>query len=73
MKWSKGTFAIDHVEYITDNGEFVAASINFKAEKDNKSISMKGVDLLRIEENVIKEVWLFSEKIEEEDDFWTSY
>lgn len=70
MKWSNGTFAIDHIEYITDNGQLVTASINFKAEKDNRSISMKGVDLLRIQENLITEVWLFSEKIAEEDEFW---
>lgn len=72
MKWSNGTFSIDTIEYITDNGEFVTASINFKAEKAAKSISMKGIDLLKIEENLISEVWLFSERIEEEDEFWTS-
>nr|WP_315221818.1 nuclear transport factor 2 family protein [uncultured Flavobacterium sp.] len=70
-KWSNGTFAIDHVDYITENGQFVAASINFKAEKGTKSISMKGMDLLLIEGGKIKEVWLFSERINEEDDFWT--
>lgn len=69
-KWSSGTFAIDQVEYISENGQFVAASINFKATKGNKSISMKGVDLLLIQDEKIKEVWLFSERIEEEDDFW---
>jgi len=72
MKWSDGTFTIDHIEYITDNGNLVTASINFKAEKENKKLSMKGIDLLKIEEGKIKEVWLFSEKIEEEDQFWNS-
>ncbi len=72
MKWSNGTFAIDHIEYIADNGDLVIASINFKAEKNDKSISMKGIDLLRIEKDLIKEVWLFSEQIEEEDQFWNS-
>lgn len=72
MKWSNGTFAIDHVEYITANGDLVTASIHFKAEKGDKTLSMKGVDLLRIENEKIKEVWLFSERIEEEDDFWNS-
>lgn len=72
MKWSNGTFAIDRIEYITDNGQLVAASINFKAEKGDKSMSMKGIDLLRIEGGVIKEVWLFSESIDVEDEFWTS-
>ena len=71
-KWSNGTFAIDHVDYLADNGELVTAAIHFKAEKNGQSLAMKGVDLLRIEGDVIKEVWLFSEKIEEEDTFWNS-
>lgn len=71
-KWSQGTFAIDHIEYITDNGDLVSAAIHFKAEKEDKILSMKGVDLLRIEKEKIKEVWLFSERIEEEDKFWNS-
>ncbi len=72
MKWSNGTFAIDSIEYITDNSNFVSASIHFKAENGDKFLSMKGIDLLRIENEKIKEVWLFSEKIEEEDVFWNS-
>ncbi len=71
-KWSNGTFAIDRIEYLTGNGDLVAAAIHFKAEKGDQILSMKGIDLLRIEQDVIKEVWLFSEKIEEEDAFWTS-
>ncbi len=72
MKWSNGTFAIDKIEYTSDNGNLVAASIHFKAEKDDKVLSMNGIDLLRIEDDKIKEVWLFSERIEEEDAFWNS-
>lgn len=72
MKWSNGTFAIDNIEYTTDNGDLVSASIHFKAEKGGKQLSMKGIDLLRIENEKIKEVWLFSEDIEAEDDFWNS-
>lgn len=71
-KWSNGTFAIDNIEYITDNGDLVSASIHFKAEKDGKILSMKGIDLLRIENDKIKEVWLFSENIEDEDNFWNN-
>ncbi|MDO5616456.1 MAG: nuclear transport factor 2 family protein [Cruoricaptor ignavus] len=69
-QWSNGTFAIDAIEYIADNGDLVSASIHFKAEKDGKILSMKGIDLLRLENDKIKEVWLFSEKIDDEDDFW---
>lgn len=72
MKWSNGTFAIDNIEYTTDNENLVAASIHFKAEKEDKVLSMNGIDLLRIEDDKIKEVWLFSERIEDEDTFWNS-
>lgn len=72
MKWSNGTFAIDEIEYTTDNGNLVTAAIHFKAEKGDNKLSMKGVDLLRIEDDKIKEVWLFSENIEEEDNFWNN-
>lgn len=72
MQWSNGTFAIDHIEYSTGNGDLVVASIHFKAAKGDRTLAMKGVDLLRVEDDKIKEVWLFSERIEEEDDFWNS-
>ncbi|MDW9379530.1 nuclear transport factor 2 family protein [Chryseobacterium sp. JV558] len=69
-QWSNGTFAIDTIEYLTDNRDLVSASIHFKAEKNDQSIAMKGMDLLRMENGQIKEVWLFSEHIEDEDAFW---
>src|SRR5690606_29992887 len=71
-KWSRGTFAIDDIEYVASNGDLVSASIHFKAQNGDKRLSMKGVDLLRIENEKIAEVWLFSERIGEEDDFWNS-
>ncbi|MGE8512831.1 MAG: nuclear transport factor 2 family protein [Chryseobacterium culicis] len=70
MRWSDGTFAIDHIEYITENKGLVVASLHFKAEKGNKMLSMKGVDLIRVENEVITEVWLFSESVTTEDTFW---
>ncbi len=69
---SEGTFAIDHVDYIADNGNLVVASLHFKAEARGLNIAMNGVDLFRIEGNKIKEIWLFSEDIQAEDDFWTA-
>ena len=32
---------------------------------------MRGIDLYRVENDKIQEVWLFSEHIDEEDAFWT--
>ena len=46
--------------------------LSFALDKNGVSMAMRGVDLLRLEDGLIKEVWLFSERIEEEDAFWTS-
>ncbi|AAQ66500.1 conserved hypothetical protein [Porphyromonas gingivalis W83] len=69
---SNGTFAIDQVDYVTDNGNLVAAAIAFAVSANGHSIEMKGVDLFNFENGFIKKVWLFSERIEEEDRFWTA-
>ncbi len=69
---SNGTFAIDQIDYMTENGDLVLASIEFAVSANGHSMQMKGVDLFRFENDLIKEVWLFSEKIEEEDCFWTA-
>lgn len=71
-KLSNGTFAIDGMDYITDNDDMILASIHFKASTNNTSISMKGVDLFKIDGGKIQEIWLFSEDIDGEDKFWTS-
>ncbi|MGP1460299.1 MAG: nuclear transport factor 2 family protein [Bacteroides sp.] len=69
---SNGTFAIDQVDYLTENGDLVAASIGFAVSANGYSMEMKGIDLFRFENDLIKEVWLFSERIDEEDRFWTA-
>nr|WP_249173763.1 nuclear transport factor 2 family protein [Bacteroides pyogenes] len=66
------TFAIDQVDYVTENGNLVVASVGFAVSANGHSMEMKGVDLFRFENGLIKEVWLFSERIDEEDCFWTS-
>lgn len=69
---SNGTFAIDQIDYVTENGELVVASVGFAVSANGHSMEMKGVDLFRFENDLIKEVWLFSERIDEEDCFWTA-
>ena len=69
---SNGTFAIDQVDYVTENGDLVVAAVAFAASASGYSMEMKGVDLFRFEDGLIKEVWLFSERIDEEDRFWTA-
>lgn len=69
---SNGTFAIDQVDYVTENGDLVVAAIGFAVSANGHSMEMKGVDLFRFKNDLIKEVWLFSERIDEEDRFWTA-
>jgi len=69
---SNGTFAIDQVDYVTENGDLVVAAIGFAVSASGHSMEMKGVDLFRFEDGLIKEVWLFSERIDEEDRIWTA-
>jgi ketosteroid isomerase-like protein len=52
------------------NGEMVAASIHFSGRRDGKSMSMDGVDVLRIVDGTIVEAWLFSSDQAAENDFW---
>jgi hypothetical protein len=69
---SNGTFAIDQVDYVTENGDLVVAAVAFAVSTSGYSMEMKGVDLFRFEDGLIKEVWLFSERIDEEDRVWTA-
>ena len=69
---SNGTFAIDQVDYVTENSDLVVAAVGFAVSANGHSMQMTGVDLFRFENEQIKEVWLFSERIDEEDRFWTA-
>lgn len=69
---SNGTFAIDQIDYVTENGDLVVASIEFAVSASGHSMEMRGVDLFRFENDLTKEIWLFSERIDEEDRFWTT-
>ena len=70
MERSAGTFRIDQVDRLFANADLVAATIRFSASAGDKSMSMAGVDLLRVAEGRIAEVWLFSEDQAAEDAFW---
>lgn len=70
MKISQGSFKIDSVTHIMSNGPWVTATLHFSAANKLGSISMAGVDLMRIEHGKIKEVYLFSADQAAEDKFW---
>ena len=61
MKRSEGSFRILSASHKMQNGNLASAALRFTASADSKSIEMEGIDLMRIENGLIKEVWLFSE------------
>ncbi len=71
MERSGGTFKIDEVSSIMANGDLVVANLHFSATKSKESISMGGVDLMRVQNGKILEVHLFSSDQEAEDRFWS--
>jgi ketosteroid isomerase-like protein len=70
MQASEGTFAIDQVHSLMANGDLVVATIHFTGRRAGAAMSMDGVDLLRIADGKIVEVWLFSADQPAEDVFW---
>ena len=70
MAASGGTFAITKAKRYLANGDMVAVEIEFSGNRDGKSLSQPGLDLIRIKDGKIVEVWLFSSDPEQEDAFW---
>lgn len=71
MQISEGTFKINNVSSVMQNGNLVSATLTFSASKQNgEAISMTGVDLMKVENGLIKEVYLFSGDQNLEDTFW---
>ncbi len=71
MELSDNTFRVSKVNSIMANGNMVAATLHFLAERLGRKLSMDGVDVMRIDGGKIKEVWLFSGDQAEEDAFWS--
>jgi ketosteroid isomerase-like protein len=70
MQASNGTFAISRTERFMENGSWVAVELAFQGQRDGISLDQSGIDLLRIENDRIVEVRLFSSDQEAEDAFW---
>lgn len=67
---SNGTFKVI-TNWISSNDCFVAANVTFVAEHGNEDkLDMNGIDLFKIENGQIQEVWLFSSEQTIEDEFW---
>ncbi|HEM5043151.1 nuclear transport factor 2 family protein [Streptococcus suis] len=67
---TNGTFKVV-TNWVSDNDTLVAANVTFLGTRtDGEELNMNGVDLFRMEEGKIKEVWLFSADQKAEDAFW---
>lgn len=67
---SNGTFKV-LTNWVSSNDCFVAANVTFVAEHSNgDKLNMNGIDLFKMEDGQIKEVWLFSAEQAVEDNFW---
>lgn len=75
MQLSGGTFALE-TESATESGALVSATVRFRAQRvghddlDQHVLDQHGVDVFRVADGRIVEVWLMSEDQEAEDRFW---
>ena len=70
-KRSNGTFRVI-TNWAASNDCFVVANVVSLAERGEEKLNNPGIDLFRIENGKIQEVWTFSEQQESEDKFWDS-
>ncbi|HDR1925364.1 TPA: nuclear transport factor 2 family protein [Pasteurella multocida] len=68
-KRSNGTFRV-MTEWAASNDCFVAASVVSLAEKGDEKLNDPGIDLFKIEDGKIQEVWTFAQYQAVEDKFW---
>ncbi|MBJ6745850.1 nuclear transport factor 2 family protein [Streptococcus sp. 121] len=67
---TNGTFKV-LTNWVSDNGDLVAANVTFVGTRpDGEELNMNGIDLFRMENGKIQEVWLFSSEQAVEDAFW---
>lgn len=67
---TNGTFKVV-TNWVSENRDLVAANVTFLGTRtDGTELDMNGIDLFRIENGKIQEVWLFSSNQELEDEFW---
>jgi ketosteroid isomerase-like protein len=67
---SGGSFAITQAHRYLANDDLVAIEIEFAGQRDGATLNQPGIDLLRIADGKIVEVWLFSTDPAQEDAFW---
>ena len=70
MQLSSGTFALS-TESVIEAGDLVATTVRFSASRPGRTdLDQRGVDVFRVVDGRIAEVWLISEDQDDEDAFW---
>ncbi|MDO5611274.1 MAG: nuclear transport factor 2 family protein [Pseudomonadota bacterium] len=70
MAVSEGSFTLTVTGPALVNGELVAVPVHFSGKRAGASMDMDGIDLLRVRDGRIVEVFLFSGDGAAEDAFW---
>lgn len=70
MTVSEGTFALKRNAPLMVNGDIVAAPVSWTAKRSGAEMDCVGVDLMRVADGKVAEVWLFTAEPAEEDAFW---
>jgi ketosteroid isomerase-like protein len=70
MALTAGTFQLKFTGGPMVNGDLAAFPVHFSGERDGASMSMDGIDVLRVADGKIAEMWLFSADQDAEDAFW---
>lgn len=66
---SQGTFRLEADEVVA-SGDLVVMTVTFSAHREAKKLLQSGVDVFRVVDDRIVEVWLISEDQAAEDAFW---
>lgn len=70
MALSEGTFALELLG-TAEAGDLVSATVRFSATRPGRApLNQCGVDVFRVKDGRIAQVWLISEDIDAEDAFW---
>ncbi len=67
---TNGTMVVLPNGNLMSNNDFVVMPVKFNGSISDKNIEMTGVDLFKIGNEKIAEVWLFSDNQDVEDKFW---
>jgi ketosteroid isomerase-like protein len=70
MSVSEGTFSLRRNAPLMVNGDVVAASVHWTGKRSGAEMDGVGVDVMRVADGKVVEVWLFTADPAEEDAFW---